>query len=466
MRKRMMKKSAHKCDMVKVFSVSSGRVYAYDGRTNRIMTVSDSLVRPTLKETRQALYAYLKEKHHLPDKPLNEVIWEHSFEEYLAYIQTHIPTLLLQLTCRCNLDCDYCVYSGNYAHMMPHANADMPFETIRRSIDFFAQHNADCEKVMVDLYGGEVLMCMERLQYAVAYSRERMKGRQLSFRLTSNGVLLGREAAQWLEKNPDVRVNVTVNGPFHDLHRKMLSGQGSLERIMSNLRMIRAEFPNVWEKQIRFLSNIARPEHLKALAKFFHSELQRAPDIITHIREQDGNEKIDAILRGEGSKNPRFDPARAYLASFDPVLEGYFGNRMRAIHNRILYRKNDPGVIGSCFPIMDKLFVHYDGQFGLCETACDKLILGDLENGFDEEKLRELYEKSKELYNRSCAGCWAQRRCTVCFKDILNPDGSVADRIPESFCHASKEDALQSLRVYAEIAERDPARLDAFVTNE
>ena len=98
MRKRMMKKSAHKCDMVKVFSVSSGRVYAYDGRTNRIMTVSDSLVRPTLKETRQALYAYLKEKHHLPDKPLNEVIWEHSFEEYLAYIQTHIPTLLLQRT--------------------------------------------------------------------------------------------------------------------------------------------------------------------------------------------------------------------------------------------------------------------------------------------------------------------------------------------------------------------------------
>jgi len=459
-----MNKRGRRRDMVKVFATSTGSVYAYDGRTGRILTVNRSLVRPTMKETQQAVCESMREKKHLPDKPLNGVVWEHSFEEYMDRIQAHIPTLLLQLTCRCNLDCDYCVYSGNYAHMMPHANADMSFDTIRRSIDFFAEHNAKSEQAMVDLYGGEVFLCMEKVQYAVGYARERLKGKPLSFRITSNGVLLNQKAAQWLEKNPDVRVTVTVNGPYHDLHRKMLSGQGSLERIMTNLHMIREEFPGVWERQIGFISNVAHPSHIGELAAFFRAELHRAPDTITHIRAQDGNEKIGDILHSGETAGNRFDPEKAYLETFDPVLEAYFIGRMRSVHNRFLYDKKEPGIIGSCFPFMDKLFVHHDGRFGLCETACDKLILGSLDDGIDEELLRALYEKTQALYHRTCASCWAQRRCTACFKDILHPDGTVMDSVPKGFCRASKADTLMQLRVYAEIAERHPEKLDEFVT--
>ena len=45
-------------------------------------------------------------------------------------------------------------------------------------------------------------------------------------------------------------------------------------------------------------------------------------------------------------------------------------------------------------PFTEKLFVHADGKFGICETACDKVILGDLENGFDYNALADIYSKA------------------------------------------------------------------------
>ena len=142
--------------------------------------------------------------------------------------------------------------------MEPHANQDMTEDILCRSIDFFAAHSGGRSQVTVDFYGGEALLCFRRVQEAIQYAKQVMPDRAILFRATSNGVLLDEHIAQFLKEHPEMRVLVTVNGPYHDRHRRDWAGNGSLGRIMDNLRRLRENFPDVWEHQIHFIANVPR----------------------------------------------------------------------------------------------------------------------------------------------------------------------------------------------------------------
>ena len=90
---------------------------------------------------------------------------------YLEMIKDRIPALLLQITRRCNLNCDYCVYSGNYTHVDPHADQDMTEDILHQSIDFFAAHSSGRPHVTIDFYGGEALLRFDQVKEAVRYAK-------------------------------------------------------------------------------------------------------------------------------------------------------------------------------------------------------------------------------------------------------------------------------------------------------
>ena len=139
------------------------------------------------------------------------LVWEKSFEEYLEFIKGNIPCLLLQMTTKCNLNCDYCVYSENYAHMENHGNQDMSHETIIKSIDFFAEHNKNCDEAEISFYGGETLLCFREMQEAVTYAREKFADKKLVFRVTTNGMLLNRNVRNVAKRKSRCNNNDYVN---------------------------------------------------------------------------------------------------------------------------------------------------------------------------------------------------------------------------------------------------------------
>ena len=143
-----------------------------------------------------------------------------------------------------------------------------------------------------------------------------------------------------------------------------------------------------------------------------------------------------------------------YCESGDPFLGAVFARQVQAVERRRLLRRGSCGIIGSCLPPSEKLFVHADGRFGVCETCCDKVIIGDLEHGFDREELHRLYCGAQRLFGAQCRGCWAQRLCTVCLKDVFRPDGGFVERISEGFCRESRAMAESQLRLYCELALR------------
>ena len=443
--------SAKQPQMIRVFQTYSGKIYAYDAHSSRIFTIRSALIRETEEETEQAVCAYLESQKGIFDEPFSALRWEFGFEEYLDRISDYIPALELQLTCRCNLACDYCVYSGNYAHVEPHADRDMSWDTVRRSIDFYAAHSSKSETVKISFYGGEALLCFDLMQRAVAYAKLVFAGRNPQFRVTSNGVCLTEKVALWLEQQPDVRIMVTVNGPFHDQYRKTVRGEGSLSIIEKNLRMLREQHPQVWEKQIHFIANVARPSDYAAMSDYYREKIGRPADTYSHISSKDGNETIRDILRGDGLLDDEDALCRVYCKTQDPFMGAAYLNGITAIQKRMLYPADAEGFVGGCMPFLEKLYVLSDGRFVVCESSCDKLILGSLENGFDIPKLRNLYEAAEQLYANCCSNCWAQRLCTVCFKDTIEADGSLGNHIDEGFCEASRAYTLRNLKMYCEL---------------
>lgn len=445
--------------LARAFRTSSGRCYVYDGRTNRIITLKKVPRRDTWEQTEAAILELLREKGFLKDGPLEGIVWQKSFEEYLEAMNSGVPRLMLQITRRCNLNCSYCVYSGNYSHMLPHADADMPWQTLKESLDYFARRSRGCAKVGVDFYGGEALLRLDLLDRAVQYAGEVLTGRETEFHITSNGLLLNSRVRSWLAENPRVILTLTVNGPYHDEYRLTPDGHGSLEIILKNLEALRRENPAVWENQIRFLANIAHPSQLPPLKEFYTEKIGKPPVSITHIRSQHGNEVIREILDTGGGQDTLPRLQMQFCREEDPFLDAYFGSGLRALHTRPIFREEPEGIIGSCFPMVDRIFVHCDGRFGICESACDKVTLGDVENGPDIASLKKIYEGTERIFREKCSGCWAQRLCTVCLKDLYAPDGSMVTALPESFCKASREYGLYQLWMYCEIAETDPRRL-------
>lgn len=448
--------------LAQVFRTDQDHCYVYDAMTNRILSVKKTVPCEDGKDAEKQILDAFHKRGLVTDKPFAKVVWQSSFEKNLQAMQHGVPRLMLQLTRRCNLNCRYCVYSGNYAHMQPHADEDMSEATIRKAINRFAAYCTDRKEVFVDMYGGEALLRLDLMMYTVQYSKEVLRDQKVSFRITSNGLLLNNGVGKWLSENPEIKLTVTLNGPYHDAYRVTAGGQGSLAIILKNLKEIRQNYPVVWDRQIQFLSNIVHSGQLLPLKEFYEKEIGKPPVSITHIRAQHGNDVIREILSEKEAPDRGAELKELFCRKNDAFLDAYFGNGIRAAHTRHIFDNDANAYVGSCFPLVDRIFVHCDGNLGICESACDKVIVGNIETGLNIPVLEKIYKGTAKLFHEKCRCCWAQRLCTICLKDLFSEDGELIDSIPDSFCKLSREYSLEQLKMYCTIAQTDPNRMDAY----
>jgi uncharacterized protein len=146
-------------------------------------------------------------------------------------------TATVVLNLDCNLACPYC-YEAPFRgrEYMAHETASLFVDLVIRD-----QIGRDRD-VEINFYGGEPLLSVPRireiarpLQYAA-----RARGTQFSFFLFTNGVLLDRPLVEELVPLGLTGALVTLDGPqeIHDRQRPFVSGKGSFDRIVANLREV------------------------------------------------------------------------------------------------------------------------------------------------------------------------------------------------------------------------------------
>lgn len=85
-----------------------------------------------------------------------------------------MQAVTLEITERCNLRCDYCIYNENDSDFRQFGSTDISPDTIKTALDFFF---ARCGKEFnVGFYGGEPLIRFDLIKIAVEYAEKLVDG--------------------------------------------------------------------------------------------------------------------------------------------------------------------------------------------------------------------------------------------------------------------------------------------------
>lgn len=428
----------HEIPFVKLIDMN-GNYYVFDVNTNNIVEINEGIYRyldaiiknkkvPDLLDSERKIITDMLSVGLLRGNSGIEI--EHVMTDYLSTIlEKGLPHICLQVTQNCNLRCEYCVYSGSY-YNRKHNNKRMSWETAKKALDFLHKHCGESSKeVIVGFYGGEPLLEYELVKKCIEYSKEIFLNKNLSFNLTTNATLLDVEKAKYLLTN-NVYITISLDGPqeIHDLHRKLISGEGSFEKVIKNLEAIREAFSgNHIISQIMFNCVLSNDVNLDQVIKFFSKDT-RVKDFAYNLANVNEVNKIENV--SEQSMKNIADRQYEYFKTFlygvgrlsqkaTMNLAGdYVSLLTDNIHNREIRQnrrpKNHPG--GPCIIGQHKLFCDVEGNLYPCERVSETspvMQIGNIEDGIDINAATRILNIGK-ISSDECGVCWAFDYCSQC----------------------------------------------------
>ncbi len=193
-------------------------------------------------------------------------------------LESKLRMMTLQLTQQYNLRCKYCVYSGNYLNR-EHSSRRMNFDTATKAIDFFIKHAGDTYSINLGFYGGEPLLEFGLIKKCIEYAEEKGEGKRITFNITTNGTLIDEGTIEYFEAH-DISMTISLDGPkeVHDKNRRFAGNDtGTFDRIMENLDMIKAKFPEYLKNKVNF-NVVMDPENDFSCANEFFTSYENIKD--------------------------------------------------------------------------------------------------------------------------------------------------------------------------------------------
>jgi uncharacterized protein len=144
-----------------------------------------------------------------------------------------MPSFTIWLTNKCNLACSYCYEKNNVNRVANEEVIDI------ETIVAFIKGKADQYKendILISFHGGEPLLEYNRIKEYVECLESGFRNRGLFFFMTTNGLLLNKEKAEYL-MNHLAELSVSIDGcrEAHDLNRVFSNGRGSYQEIIQNI---------------------------------------------------------------------------------------------------------------------------------------------------------------------------------------------------------------------------------------
>lgn len=369
-------------------------------------------------------------------------------------LERKLTMVTLQLTQRCNLRCDYCIYSENSSYNRIHSDNRMSFDTAKRIVDFYYTHTIDSEKIAIAFYGGEPTLEFDLIKKIVTYANSLFKGKEILYRMTTNATLFTDEMIEFFfDSGNDFLVLISLDGAkeIHDKHRKLPDGHGSYDVIMGNLQDIYNKNP-LFLKRIHINTVIDPQSDYSAIIKILDNPLVKDIPFQFNLVEHDGE---PAEYETEYLIKFNYDTFLSYLTQFREK-EKVFPNKMMEYNSSYMRDKMDkfhsvdvrtvaaPG--GPCEPGRMRLFVDCKGNFYPCERVSEKsecMCIGSVDRGFDIQRIKDMLNIS-QLTSESCKNCWAFNMCNICIKRA-DDNGIISATKKSRACEVSKRIAFDRI---------------------
>lgn len=319
----------------------------------------------------------------------------------------HIKALCLHICHDCNLRCKYCFAgTGDYK-----GHREMMSEEVAlKAIDFLIENSGNRKILETDFFGGEPLLNFDVVKKTVEYANEKAKalGKKFLFTMTTNGVLLKGEIADWLNENME-NVVLSLDGrkEVHDEVRKTVNGKGSFEVIIENFKnfvanrgnksyYIRGTFTNKnldFAKDVLFMADSGFKEiSLEPVVLEKGHELEITDEMLPQIKEEYkrlAREYIERRKKGNGF----------HFFHFTIDLEGgpCLAKRVNACGAGNEYFSITP--VGDIYP---------------CHQFADKpeFYMGNVFEGKINEEIRAKFKNSSLFTREGCEDCFARYHCS------------------------------------------------------
>lgn len=478
---------------VKLFT-NENKYYCYDVGTNNIMAIDKTLYfvlkkynYSNKKETIENLKSRFNKKDIIKaidmidkfKKESNGFILEKRIklkfpftrDEYEKLLSNLVNHMILNITEKCNFRCKYCKFSENYEYARFHTKKSMEWCTIKKAIDFFVKNasyflkNKDRELVL-GFYGGEPVLEYENIFNAINYLETNYSDifNRFRFSLTTNGSLFNVENIKKFIKY-DFSLLVSLDGPgeIHDRYRVFPNNNGTYDLIKKNLELIRRIDEDYFMKKVGFSIVLAPEFDLERVYNYFKS-VEFSENRVYMFSEVNSNdttflEQFNMNEEWKKAKNQERFLKKKYLSNRisnirDVLLMNLFEGSVYDIQSRIPY--NMPNEIypnGICLPGLQKIFVDTYGNFHLCEKINWNFSIGNVDEGFDTEKIFKLISEYINTTN-NCKNCWAIRFCKDCYLSSLKENTFSRERKKE-YCKRRRRTILVGLKDYVYIMERN-----------
>lgn len=408
----------------------------------------------------------LKEEGYLTtDSNVREVC--HVYTEFLPwFLNRKMTKITLQVTQKCNFRCKYCIYTPKAgSKQRTHSQRSMSWEVAKTAVDFLWAHSVDSRRVNIGFYSGEPLIEFRLIQQIVQYCQERFDGKELSFNITCNGSLLTPEIIRFFSEN-SVDLMISLDGPkeINDLNRVFANGEGTFDRVMEKINLVKAIDPEYAEKLQ--ISMVMDPRNdFDCINQIFLegnavNSLAIQPSLVDH--ELDDEELQFSEGYSWKYTYQQFLAVLAYYNRFDR-------NKVSPIALRGLDSiSNDEEIIGQgsglreveapagpCIPGQLRAFVDVDGKLFPCERVSetsDAMQIGDIYNGFAIEKASRVLNVC-QLTAEECKNCWSFRYCNQCAKPAMEENGSLSSEARLRHCQDTRNQAYYKISQYLMLKE-------------
>jgi uncharacterized protein len=375
-----------------------------------------------------------------------------------------LTTMVLNVTNQCNLSCTYC-YEYGADKIVDTENGTQPKfmteETARDAVEFMLRESGDSPVAYLTFFGGETLMNFPVLKRTVAYARQRAaeEGKQVQFSLTTNATLLKPETIEFLAEN-DIGVTISIDGPpdIQDKFRVFQNGRGSYDLVA----------PRIKELLQRHRS---RPIGARVTLASGTVDVKR---IYQHLTEELGFAEVG------------FAPATSNPSREHAIPEGGFTDMLRqfselaqdflaaAVEDRPHGFSNVRETLEEIHKGMSKAFpcgaglglmgVSTAGDVALCHrfAGSEAHSLGNVRDGINRDAQRAFLDRHHIDDKTDCRTCWARPLCAGgCYHEAHTHYGNTA-RPNLHYCEWIRGWTDVCLRIYGELAERNPAFLARF----
>ncbi len=357
-----------------------------------------------------------------------------------------VKALCLHICHDCNLRCKYC-FAGQGTY---HGQSEyMSFDVAKKAVDFLIENSGNRKILEMDFFGGEPLMNLGVVKQTVEYAKEqgKLKGKKFLFTLTTNGVLLNKENAEYLnEEMENVVLSVDGRKEVHDGVRKTVNGKGSFEVIIENIKnfvkmrgdkhyYVRGTFTNKnldFVKDVTFLADNGLTEiSLEPVVTEKSSELYIGEDKLSEIKKE--YQKLCKIYLERKKKGQQL----FNFFHFNIDLEGGVCLRKR---------------VSACGAGNEYFSVTPTGDIYPCHQFAgeEKWKMGTVFEGKLNEDIRKVF-RDNNLYTREkCKDCFAKYHCSGgCPANNIHYGGDINTPY-EITCDMMKARMECALHIYSE----------------